>query len=92
MEGREEDTKENPSVNIVELKIAKSRKKAADTRARNKSKEELRDDDPNEDAAKGFLDGVESTMDETIESVYELANAYQKVKEFKEMTDVLKEI
>ncbi|KAH3807975.1 hypothetical protein DPMN_136323 [Dreissena polymorpha] len=65
-----EDT---PQENLVELKVKKSRCKAAFTRARNNLKDIFSVDTPNKDLPKEFLDKVEEAMDIAVQSVEDLA-------------------
>ncbi|KAH3833656.1 hypothetical protein DPMN_106969 [Dreissena polymorpha] len=69
----EETPQEAPQENLVELKVKKTRCKAAFIRARNKMKDIFRDDTPNKDLAKESLDKVEEAMDMAVQSVQDLA-------------------
>ncbi|KAH3773128.1 hypothetical protein DPMN_174482 [Dreissena polymorpha] len=70
----DEDTpQEAPKENLVELKVKKSRCKAPFTRACNKMNDILRDNTPNKDLAKEFLDKFEEAMDMAVQSVEDLA-------------------
>ncbi|KAH3872494.1 hypothetical protein DPMN_035710 [Dreissena polymorpha] len=83
---QEEDT---PQGNLVELKVKKSRCKAAFIGARNKMKEILSDHTQNKDLAKESLDKVREAMEMAVHSVKNIALV---VKDSTELASTLNEI
>lgn len=86
------DVKMQQETQLLDLKMAKSRAKAAYTRARNRLQDTLIEDELDRDLCREELDKVEECMDKAIEIAHELAKLYHITNRTNEKDKVLLEV